>query len=76
MYGNMNVMVIIQRIIQCKLEVILTLQMLEDMTLEIMFLLERAEQDTSFQMSVDINMSAPLCAVKERGECLRLEFYT
>jgi hypothetical protein len=39
---------------------------LEDMTLEIKFLLERAEEDTSFQIPVHINMSAPLSAVKER----------
>jgi hypothetical protein len=58
-------MVIIQRVVQCQLEVILTLQVFEDTTLETnIFLLERAEQDTSFQMSVDVNMSAPLSAVK------------
>jgi hypothetical protein len=51
--------------VQCKFEVTQTLQVFEDMTLEIIFLLERAEQDTSFQMSVGINMSAPLSAVKE-----------
>jgi hypothetical protein len=52
--------------VERKLEVILTLQIFEDMTLETIFLLEReiAEQDTSFQMSVDVNMSAPLSAVK------------
>jgi len=50
--------------VQCNLEVILTLQLFEDMTLEITFLLERGEEDRRFQMSVDVNVSAPLNAVK------------
>jgi pilus assembly protein TadC len=35
-----------------------------DMTLDIIILLERDGQDTGFQMSVGINISAPLRAVK------------
>jgi hypothetical protein len=50
--------------VECKLELTLTLQVFEDTTQKITFLLERAEQDTSFQTSVDINMSAPQRAVK------------
>jgi hypothetical protein len=57
-------MVIIQRMVQCNLEIIRTLQVFEDITLEIIFLLERDEQDTGFQMSVDMNISVPLRAVK------------
>ena len=59
-------MVIIYRMVQRKLGVLLTLRVFEDMTLEIIFLLEWAEQGTSFKMSVDINMSAPLSALKQR----------
>jgi len=57
-------MVIIHKMVHCNLEVILILQLFEDMTLEIIFLLERGEEDTRFEMSVDINVSAPLSAVK------------
>jgi len=57
-------MVIIQKMVQCYLEVILTLRMFEDMTLEMIFLLERGEEDTRFKMSVDINVSVPLSALK------------
>jgi hypothetical protein len=38
--------------------------MFEDMTLEMIFLLERGEEDTRFKMSVDINVSVPLSALK------------